>query len=253
MLIIFGDGQIAQLPNHIPKDKTVLMCYGSDSIKENIIYMQISTALKDYNVMEFGGIESSPDYDTLMKAVAVVKANEPETFFILAVGGGSICDGCKFIALASMYNGSDPYGDLLEKQEEEIRSAVPLGVMMTLPATGSESNSNCVVTFHRTETKFSIDHPLLLPRFAILDPSLSIPLPYGEMAIEVMETFVRVCEQYAKEWKHMDRCTESLLKVLTTNEQLEQTRTATKDAREDIMWVTNHVLNHLTAQSVRSD
>lgn len=94
MLIIFGDGQIAQLPNHIPKDKTVLMCYGSDSIKENNIYMQISTALKDYNVMEFGGIESSPDYDTLMKAVAVVKANEPETFFILAVGGGSICDGC---------------------------------------------------------------------------------------------------------------------------------------------------------------
>ena len=155
--------------------------------------------------------------------------------------------------LDSMYNGSDPYGDLLEKQEEEIRSAVPLGVVVTLPATGSESNSNCVVTCHRTETKFSIDHPLLLPRFAILDPSLSIPLPYGEMAIEVMETFVHVCEQYAKEWKHMDRCTESLLKVLTTNEQLEQTRTATKDAREDIMWVTNHVLNHLTAQSVRSD
>lgn len=102
--------------------------------------------------MEFGGIESSPDYDTLMKAVAVVKANEPETFFILAVGGGSICDGCKFIALASMYNGSDPYGDLLEKQEEEIRSAVPLGVVVTLPATGSESNSNCAIACHRTET-----------------------------------------------------------------------------------------------------
>ena len=252
--IIFGEDQIAQLPNHIPKDKKVLLCYGSESIKENGIYAQIRTALKDYDVSEFSGIESSPDYDTLMKAVALVKANGPEDSFILAVGGGSVCDGCKFIALASMYNGSDPFGDLLEKQGVEIRAAVPLGVVTTLPATGSESNSRCVISCRRVERKFAIDNPLLLPQFAILDPSLSMPLPDGEMS-EVMDAFVHVCEQYVEECEHMNQCKhmESLLRVLAANEQLAHTLPEAEDAREDIMWATNHVLNHWTAQSVRSD
>lgn len=252
--IIFGEGQISQLPNHIPKNKKVLLCYGSESVKENTIYMQIMTALKDYDVTEFSGIESTPEYDTVMKAVAIVKANGPENSFILAVGGGSICDGCKFIALASMYNGSDPYDDLLEKQKG-VCNAVPLGVVMTLPATGSESNSSCVISCHRRETKFTINNPLLLPQFAILDPSVSMPLPYGETAGEVMDAFVHVCEQYVEECEQMDRCkhVESLVKVLAANEQLAHTLPATNDAREDIMWATNHVLNHWTAQSVCSD
>ena len=168
--IIFGQGQIAEISNYIPKDKKVFMCYGKGSIKRNGVYDQVMTALKGYEVTEFQGIEANPDYDTLMKAVAILKENGPENYFILAVGGGSISDGCKFIAMAAFYNGENPYEDLLVRLGADCHKSVPLGVIMTLPATGSESNHGCVISCRRTHGKFGIHNPNNFPVFAVLDP-----------------------------------------------------------------------------------
>lgn len=132
--IVFGKGQIAKLPTLIPPNKKVLLTYGGGSIKRNGVYNQVITALKDYNVTEFSGIEANPDYDTVIKAVDTVKKLGTDDVFLLAVGGGSVADGTKFIAAASKYTKtSDPW-DMVTSGGKGIQSAVPLGCVMTLPA-----------------------------------------------------------------------------------------------------------------------
>ena len=254
--IIFGEGQIAQLPNYIPKDKKVLMCYGHGSIKKNGVYEQVMSALKGYEITEFSGIEPNPDFDTLMKAVAILKANGPENYFILAVGGGSISDGCKFIALASMYKGSDPYNEVLVSGAYGCTEAVPLGVIMTLPATGSESNHASVISCRRTHGKFSILNPASFPQFAILDPNTSMSLPYRQTANGVVDAFVHVCEQYLVDCRHadvQDRFAESLFRVLIDNGSKVRENPNDYNVRANIMWACNQALNHWIDQGVRAD
>ena len=254
--IIFGEGQIAQLPNYIPKDKKVLMCYGHGSIKKNGVYDQVMNALKGYDITEFSGIEPNPDYDTLMKAVAILKENGPENYFILAVGGGSISDGCKLIALGAMYKGSDPYKDLLINAASCCTEAVPLGVIMTLPATGSESNRGCVISYRAKHGKYSVRSDYAFPQFAILDPNTSMSLPYKQTANGVVDAFVHVCEQYVTDCRHadvQDRYAESLLKVLIENGSKVRETPNDYDVRANIMWACNQALNYWISQGVRSD
>ena len=145
--IVFGKGQIAKLTELVPKDKKILMCYGGGSIKRNGVYDQVMTALKGWDITEFSGIEANPDYETLIKAVAIVKELGPENVFVLSVGGGSVADGCKFVCAAAVYTKStDYYGDICQRGVP-IEAAVPLGVVLTLPATGSESNGNAVISY----------------------------------------------------------------------------------------------------------
>lgn len=254
--IIFGQGQIAEISNYIPKDKKVFMCYGKGSIKRNGVYDQVMTALKGYEVTEFQGIEANPDYDTLMKAVAILKENGPENYFILAVGGGSISDGCKFIAMAALYDGENPYEDLLVRGGVDCHKSVPLGVIMTLPATGSESNSGCVISCRRTHGKFGIHNPNNFPVFAVLDPDTSMSLPYKQTANGVVDAFVHVCEQYIIDCRHadvQDRYAEALLKVLYDNGRLVKENPTDYNVRANIMWAANQALNHWIAQGVRVD
>lgn len=254
--IIFGQGQIAEISNYIPKDKKVFMCYGKGSIKRNGVYDQVMTALKGYEVTEFQGIEANPDYDTLMKAVAILKENGPENYFILAVGGGSISDGCKFIAMAAFYNGENPYEDLLVRLGVDCHKSVPLGVIMTLPATGSESNHGCVISCRRTHSKFGILNPANFPVFAILDPDTSMSLPYKQTANGVVDAFVHVCEQYIIDCRHadvQDRYAEALLKVLYDNGKLVRANPTDYNVRANIMWAANQALNRWITQGVRVD
>ena len=132
--IVFGKGQIAKLPKLIPKDKQVLVTYGGGSIKRNGVYNQVMDALKGYSVTEFGGIEANPDFDTVVKAVDVVKSMGVDNTFLLAVGGGSVADGTKFIAAASKYSATPDPWDMVTSGGKGIASAVPLGCVMTLPA-----------------------------------------------------------------------------------------------------------------------
>lgn len=191
--VVFGKGSIANLPELIEKDKKILMIYGGGSIKQNGVYDQVKTALKGYNVIEFSGIEPNPTYETCMKAVEI--AINEKIDFLLAVGGGSVLDGTKFIAAAVYYEGEDPY-DMVSKCAP-FDKVLPLGAVITLPATGSEMNSGAVISRKSTEEKFALHCKVLYPVFSIIDPEVTFSLPVKQTINGIVDTYVHVMEQYA--------------------------------------------------------
>lgn len=150
-----------------------MVTYGGGSIKLNGVYEQVKKALEGREVFEFGGIEPNPKYEALLPAVDLVRKEDIN--FILAVGGGSVVDASKFIAAASPYTGDDPW-DILAKGVE-VEAAVPIGVVLTLPATGTEMNGNSVISRHSSQEKFAFSSPLVLPVFSVLDPLVTYSLP----------------------------------------------------------------------------
>jgi len=140
--VIFGKDTISKVANEIPKNAKVLMTYGGGSIKKNGVYEQVKNALSKFKLLEFGGIEANPHYETCMKAVEIVKNENID--FLLSVGGGSVLDATKFIAAAALYTNGDPWDILVKKQP--VQNALPIGAVLTLPATGSEMNGNSVIT-----------------------------------------------------------------------------------------------------------
>jgi len=190
---VFGKGSIAKLSELISKDKKILMIYGGGSIKSNGVYDQVKSALKDHNVIEFSGIEPNPTYETCMKAVEIVKKENID--FLLAVGGGSTLDGTKFIAAAAHYEGEEPY-DMVSKGAP-LGKVLPLGSVITLPATGSEMNSGAVISRKSTNEKFALHCNVLYPVFSIIDPEVTYSLPTKQTINGIVDTFVHVMEQYA--------------------------------------------------------
>lgn len=255
--IIFGKGQIAKLSTLIPKDKKVFMVYGGGSIKRNGVYDQVMKALEGYEVREFSGIEANPDYETCMKAVEVLKEMGPENSFVLAVGGGSVADGCKFIAAAAVYTKStEYYRDLCIEGGVKVDCAVPLGVVLTLPATGSESNGNAVISYRAKKMKYCFASKLVYPVWAILDPETTFTLPARQTANGVVDSCVHVCEQYITECINadvQDRYSEALLKVLIENGTEVMKNPNSYAARANIMWAATQALNCWIAQGVRQD
>ncbi|MGF1759631.1 iron-containing alcohol dehydrogenase [Photobacterium sagamiensis] len=248
--IFFGEDQIAAIAKEIPADAKILVTYGGGSIKTNGVYEQVSNALKDHNWIEFSGIEPNPQYDTLMKAVEVVKAEQ--ITYLLAVGGGSVVDGTKFIAAAACFEGDEPW-DILAKQAQ-VKDAVPLSCVLTLPATGSESNIGSVVT--RGTTKLAFMSPHVRPIFAVLDPKVTLSLSDRQVANGVVDAFVHTMEQYLTfpvNAKVQDRFSEGLLmnlieegpKALATPDDLE--------VRSNVMWSATMALNGLIGAGVPQD
>lgn len=191
--MVFGKGSIAKLEELIDKNKKVLMIYGGGSIKKNGVYDQVKNALKNHTVFEFSGIEPNPTYETCMKAVELVKKENID--FLLAVGGGSTLDGTKFIAAASKYKGEEPY-DIVSK-ELAVEEALPIGSVMTLPATGSEMNCAAVISRTSTQEKFAMRDAHVYPQFSIIDPETTFSLPIGQVRNGIVDTFVHVMELYA--------------------------------------------------------
>ncbi|MFQ3249153.1 MAG: NADP-dependent alcohol dehydrogenase [Glaciecola sp.] len=175
--ILFGEGQIASISKNIPSDARVLVTYGGGSIKSNGVFDQVSEALSNHTWFEFSGIEPNPSYDTLMKAQDIIKKHDIN--FILAVGGGSVVDGSKFIAAAALFEGDEAW-DIVSKQAR-IRKALPLACVLTLPATGSESNTGAVVT--RDGNKLPFQSPLVRPIFAVLDPAVTLSLSERQLVM----------------------------------------------------------------------
>ena len=208
--IHFGQGQIAKIRDEMPANARVLITYGGGSIKKNGIYEQVTAALKDFHTYEFGGIEANPRYETCMKAVELVKRENID--FLLAVGGGSVIDATKFIASATFFEG-DPW-DILSKGGV-IKKALPLGVVLTLAATGSEMNNGAVIS--RRETKEKYPFYANYPIFSILDPEVTFTLPPHQVACGLADTFVHVMEQYMTtpgQSRIMDRWAEGILQTL---------------------------------------
>lgn len=250
--IHFGAGQIAKLDKEIPKDANVLVIYGGGSIKKNGIFDQVIEALGTRQWCEFSGIEPNPSYDTVIKSLPVITDNNVD--YLLAVGGGSVIDGAKFIAAAAQFDGADPW-DIIAKRAR-ITKALPLGVVLTLPATGSESNSNGVVTRHGNKLPFG--SKLLRPQFAVLDPQVTLSLSDRQIGNGIVDAFVHVMEQYLTynvNGKVQDRFSEGLLLTLI-EEGPKALDSATKDdleVRANAMWSATLALNGLIGAGVPQD
>ncbi len=194
--IVFGQGQISKLHRLVKKDARVLVLYGGQSAKKTGTLDEVLAALGDSSgnrtVFQFGGIEANPEYETLLKAVEVVKKENID--FLLAVGGGSVIDGTKFIAAAACFD-DDPW-EILLSHGRNITQALPLGTVLTIPATGSEMNSGGVVTRAEKNAKLGFANFRLFPEFSILDPQKTLTLPERQIANGVVDAFVHVVEQY---------------------------------------------------------
>ena len=248
--VCFGEGQIASLPELIPADSRVLVLYGGGSIKHNGVYDQLVAALAGRDWQEFSGIGANHQYDQLMEAVALVKREGID--FLLAVGGGSVVDGTKFVAAAACYQGEDPW-DIL-KSGAPFERALPLGCVLTLPATGSESNPAAVVS--RGDAKLSFYNPLVLPQFAVLDPTTTYSLPPRQVGNGVVDAFVHILEQYLTfpvGGDVQDRLAEGLLQVLIDNGPLALSEPQNYQVRANIMWAASLALNGLIGRGVPHD
>jgi NADP-dependent alcohol dehydrogenase len=250
--ILFGEGQIASLNKLVPAGARVLMLYGGGSIKQNGVYDQVTRALSGHTVLEFSGIEPNPTYETLMRAVETVKAEKID--FLLAVGGGSVIDGTKFVAAAALLDG-DPW-QILEKGAKVIKAALPFGSVLTLPATGSEMNSAAVVTRHATLEKRAFMSRLVYPKFSILDPTVTYTLPLRQVGNGVVDAYIHVMEQYMTypaDAPLQDRFAEGLLLTL-----IEEGPKAISDpnnyaVRANVMWSATLALNGLIGVGVPQD
>ena len=248
--VCFGEGQIATLPELIPAGSRLLVLYGGGSIKQNGVYEQLTQALAGREWLEFPGIGANPQYDQLMEAVDLVKRERID--FLLAVGGGSVVDGTKFVAAAACFEGEDPWDILLDKVP--IKAALPLGCVLTLPATGSESNPAAVVS--RGEAKLSFYNPLVLPRFAVLDPTTTYSLPVRQVGNGVVDAFVHILEQYLTfpvGGDVQDRLAEGLLQVLVDNGPRALTEPTNYQVRANLMWAASLALNGLIGRGVPQD
>ena len=250
--IHFGEGQIKALSKAIPKTARVLVTYGGGSIKTNGVYEQLVAALSEHTWFEFSGIEPNPSYATLMKAQDLIVEHNID--FLLAVGGGSVVDGTKFIAAAALFEGDDPWAIL--EQGLSIKQALPLGCVLTLPATGSESNTGAVVT--RDGNKLAFMSPLIRPLFAVLDPAVTLSLSDRQISNGVVDAFVHTMEQYltySVNGKVQDRFAEGLLLTLIEEgpKALVAETASDLDVRGNIMWAASMALNGLIGAGVPQD
>ena len=212
--IIFGKDRLAGIDGLIPATATVLITYGGGSAKRNGLIDKVKSVLGNRKVYEFGGIEPNPDYDTLVKAVEVVRKENID--FLLAVGGGSVIDGTKFITLAASYPGDA--SDLFKLggvSPEATGKVIPFGTVLTLPATGSEMNCAAVVTYNHA--KHVVYDQLVFPAFSLLDPTITFTLPSIQVANGVVDAFVHITEQYLTypvDARVQDRMAEGVLQTL---------------------------------------
>lgn len=250
--MVFGKGSIAQLSDLICKDKKVLMIYGGGSIKRNGVYDQVKEALKNHTVAEFSGIEPNPTYETCMKAVELVKAEKID--FLLAVGGGSVLDGTKFIAVAAKYQSDDIYDKV--KVDFAFEDAMPLGSVMTLPATGSEMNCGAVISKKETQEKFAFHSPNVFPKFSIIDPETTFSLPIEQVRNGIVDTFVHVMELYATydvNTPLQDSWALGLIKTLVQEAPKVLANNTDYDAKANICWCATCGLNFWLAVGTIQD
>jgi len=250
--IIFGKGCVNKIAGEIPKEAKVLMTYGGGSAKRNGALDEVKVALSGYDVTDFGGIEPNPEYETIIKAVAL--ARKKKINYLLAIGGGSVIDGTKFMAAAIPFK-DDP-ALLLENTGSAIIQALPVGVVLTLPASGSEMNNRAIISRKAVAHKRAIMNQFLFPRFAVLDPTKTYTLPARQTGNGVVDTFVHVLEQYMTypvDAKVQDRLAEGLLHVLIEEGPKALIEPENYDVRANLMWCATMALNGLIGAGVPQD
>jgi len=251
---VFGKGQIAKLIDLVPTNTKILLAYGGGSIFKNGVYDQVKAALPNHDIVEFGGIEPNPRFETLMKAVEIIRAEK--IGFILAVGGGSVIDGVKFISAAVNFEGDE--ADILKKRIlfKDVAKVIPFGTVLTLPATGSEMNSGAVVTIAATQEKLTLGGSALFPVFSIVDPMVITSLPKRQLQNGVVDAFTHVMEQYLT-YTHdallQDRISESILQTLIEIGPDVVENPSDYKLASNFVWSATMALNGLIQKGVPSD
>jgi NADP-dependent alcohol dehydrogenase len=250
--IVFGSESIPRLADLVPGDARVLILYGGSSAEKNGTLDEVRAALGERRVQEFGGIEPNPSYETLMRAVVQIRREKLD--FLLAVGGGSVIDGTKFVAAAVNFP-ADPW-EILLSHGQNVDSALPFGSVLTLPATGSEMNSGSVITRRETQAKLAFMSPHVFPQFSILDPTKTYTLPPRQIANGVVDPFVHIVEQYLTYpvgGMAQDRFAEGLLQTLIEIGPQALATPEDADVRANLMWVATLALNGLIGAGVPQD
>ncbi|MBN2511937.1 MAG: iron-containing alcohol dehydrogenase [Sedimentisphaerales bacterium] len=250
--VVFGKNTIAKLADLIDPARTILLLYGGGSIKKNGVYEQVQAALKGRKVIEFAGIEPNPRYETCMKAVELARKEKVD--FLLSVGGGSVLDGTKFIAGAIPFTGGDPW-QILTSGGGALQSALPIGAVLTLPATGSEMNCFSVISRDSTQEKLAFGNPKVYPAFSILDPEITYSLPQNQLRNGIVDAFVHVMEQYATysiNTPLQDRQAEAVVRTLI-DVAPDVLSKKDYDSRANFMWAATHALNGIISCGVVED
>jgi NADP-dependent alcohol dehydrogenase len=250
--IFFGKDQISKIASQIPLSANIMLIYGGGSILKNGVYDKVKEALKSYKVTEFRGIEPNPTYETSMKAVEVIK--EKKIDFLLAAGGGSVVDATKFIAAAALYKNGDPWKILSEN--DPVKASLPFGVILTLPATGTEMNGNSVISRKSTVEKLAFSSPLSYPLFSVLTPEAAATLPRNQVANGVVDAFVHVIEQYLTYPVNapiQDRFAEAILITLIEEGPKVYANPADYESMANLMWSATMALNGLIMCGVPGD
>ncbi len=250
--ILFGKGQIEKLSLEIPQNEKILILYGGGSIKSNGIYKQVKKALEKFEVFEFGGIPPNPEYSILLKALEIIK--KEKITFLLAVGGGSVIDGTKFLSAAALYKGTTPWNILTEGKP--TLKGMPFGTVLTLPATGSEMNSGAVITNKETQEKLGMGGAGLFPVFSILDPEVVKSIPQRQLANGIADAFTHVLEQYMTYpigATLQDRFAESILQTLIEVAPKVMKDPSDYKAASNFMWCCTMALNGLIQKGVPTD
>ncbi|MFT4939696.1 MAG: NADP-dependent alcohol dehydrogenase [Paraglaciecola sp.] len=249
--ILFGEKQIQEVKSRLPENAKVLFLYGGGSIKKNGVYSDVLNVLEGVQFTEFSGVEPNPSFENLMQVVDLAK--QQNINFILAVGGGSVIDGAKFIAAACLMR-EDPW--TLLTGENEVSQALPVGAVLTLPATGSESNGNAVVTRKSTQQKRAFSSALVQPVFAVLDPSYTYSLPVRQVGNGVVDAFVHTIEQYLTYPVNaplQDRFAEGILSTLLEEGPKALATPTDYNVRANVMWSATMALNGLIGKGVPQD
>lgn len=275
--VLFGKGQITKISNEIPSDARILIVYGGGSVIANGTMDMARRALSGRNITEFGGIEPNPDYETLMQAVEIVK--KERITFLLAIGGGSVIDGTKFIAAAACWELGDPW-EILHNKGKGIRNVIPFGCILTLPATGSEMNHHAVISRKTRQIslpsasgsqgnygamamhsqiekeKLSFSNDKVFPQFAVLDPETTFSLPKSQIANGIIDAFCHVIEQYLTYPVNatlQDRFAESIMLTLLEDGIKSYQQPDDYDSRANLMWCATMSLNGLIGAGVPQD
>ncbi|HLO43277.1 MAG TPA: iron-containing alcohol dehydrogenase [Leadbetterella sp.] len=251
--IIFGKDTISQLPKNIPAGAKVLVTYGGGSIFKNGVYEQVKAALSGFEIIEFGGIEPNPTFETLMKAVEIGRTEKID--FILSVGGGSVLDGTKFISAAIPFEGGNEWENIV-LGKSRYKTATPFGAVLTLPATGSEMNSGGVISRKETHEKYGMGSPLLYPQFSILDPTTTYSLPKVQIANGLADAFTHVMEQYLTYPVNaliQDKFAESVLKTLIEVAPKVMHDQTNYEDMSNFMWAATVALNGWISLGVPGD
>lgn len=250
--VLFGKDQLSRISELIPSDQKVMLLYGGGSIFRNGVYDRVIESLSGRDLIEFGGIEPNPSYETCMKAVDQIKMNN--VGYLLAVGGGSVIDATKFIAAAALYDQGDPW-EILSRRKT-VKAALPLASILTLPATGSEMNMTSVISRISTQEKFPFSSTLVFPRFSVLLPDAAASLPENQVANGVVDAFIHVIEQYLTYPVNaplQDRFSEAILLTLIEEGPKAYKDPADYEAMSNLMWSATMALNGLIACGVPTD